>query len=152
MKYLLFCLFFISIQTSAQHSLVKKSYFIVQMSAGYAIQPKVFNLTTQFGYKYENLYVSTNLVTRLSRNATLPFMFINNIGYNIGSFQPFISYGYHFIGKEAEQRFRNTPDQFLNGWRPGYGISYYYPLKPISFTIQQQGDQTLLSLGIYQSF
>lgn len=138
-------------ESKDQELQMKQSYAVGQISTGYSFQNENLNLSPQFGYRYYNIYVSTALSIPLTYEPNVPELFINSIGYNIGSLQPFISYSYHTIGKEKESRYKSTLKEFNNGWKFGYGITYYYPSLPISLTLQQQGKETLLSVGMYRA-
>ena len=146
-------LIFASFSTKAQGSdLDKQTFALAQFNAGYSIQAKAPTFGVGFGVRTGNVYLSFDDLIAISRNALIPKIFKINAGYNIGSFQPFISCGYQTIGAEAEAYFKDTPDQFLNGFRLGYGVSYYFKQFPLCITLQQQGKQTNLSTGFYKTF
>lgn len=130
------------------HDTQKTRYGVAAISAGYTLEAGV-TASAQAGYRAYNFYLNAGMAVTLTRNATTPVVFPISLGYNIGSIQPFISYCYQTIGAEAEQRFRDTPDQFLNGWRLGGGVSYYFKSTPLAITVQQQGKQVSFSLTRY---
>lgn len=126
-----------------------QNYVIFGISAGYT-QSVAPTLAAQLGLRSGDLYISANFIKKISSGRTSPIIVLPiSVGYNIGSFQPFVSYGYQTIGKEAETLYEGTPQQFTNGWKPGFGLSYYYPLYPVYVTIQRQGKLNNISIGIY---
>lgn len=142
----------ITISVMAQNNDNKNTYPVLALDAGYSVRAKAPSVQLQFGVRTGDVYFSLNEIIAVSRNAVTPKIFAVNAGYNIGSVQPFISAGYQSIGAEAEARFRDTPDEFTNGFRVGYGVSYYFKKFPLSITLQQQGKETIFSAGMYKSF
>lgn len=126
----------------------KQTYAVAGFNAGYS---KYVTAGVELGLKTGNVYFSLNQIISLTSNATVPKVFTANAGYNIGSLQPFISYGYQTIGGEREQLFKGTSDEFKNGFRLGGGMKYYFKNFPLSITAQRQGKQNNLSLGIYKT-
>lgn len=130
----------------------KTNYAVFSADLGYTTNIKDMTGGLHLGYRFKNVFVSSGMIIRIGQNAVAPLIFPFNLGYNIGSFQPFISYSYESIGREAETRFKGTPNEFRNGFRPGAGLSYYFKTMPISLTAQRLGKQNNISIGIYQSF
>lgn len=131
---------------------VHLSYFVLGANTGFNFKINRPNAALNVGYRLYNFYASANMVVTTSFNSTNPIIFPFTLGYNIGSIQPFFSYSYQTIGAEAEQRFKGTPNEFINGWRTGFGLSYYFRNFPLSITAQRQGKINSLSVGVYKSF
>lgn len=143
-------LIFFSVYCKAQGSNIdKKTFSLVQMGIGYSVS-KAITGNVQFGVRTGNIYLSADELIAISENVLIPKIFKINAGYNIRSFQPFVSCGYQTIGAENEAYFKNTPQQFLNGFRFGYGISYYFKILPLSITITEQGKETNLIIAFYK--
>jgi hypothetical protein len=130
----------------------KDNYLVLAGNVGYTFNINSVTGALQLGYRIKDFYISANMIVKVTQNALAPIIFPFNVGYNIKGLQPFISYGFQTIGIEAETRFKNTKDEFINGWRVGGGVSYYFRQFPLSITIQQQGKQQNLSVGIYKAF
>lgn len=127
-------------------------YFVFGANTGFNFKIDRPQAQILLGYRIQNFYLSANMIVTTSFNATNPIVFPFNLGYNIGAFQPFISYGWESVGAEAEQRFKGTPNEFINGWKPGYGLSFYFKQFPLSITAQRTGKINSLSVGVYKSF
>lgn len=124
------------------------TYIVGAMNVGYTLKPAAPTLGLQFGIRMENIYLSTGMTVSMKSVTQLSLPF--TLGYNIGPVQPFISYSDQTIGTEREAALKGTPDAFVNGWRWGYGLSYYSKkIKHLSVTLQRQGKQTNFSLGMY---
>lgn len=127
----------------------KQTFTVAGFNAGYS---KNITAGLSLGVRTGNVYLSVAQIISLTSDATTPKIFTGNVGYNIGSLQPFVSYGYQTIGKEREQFFKGTSDEFLNAWRLGYGLSYYFRNAPVSVTVQRQGKVNNIGVGMYKSF
>ncbi len=125
----------------------KNTYAVLGFNAGYS---KYITGGLELGLRTGNVYFSVNQIISLTSNGTIPKIFTANAGYNIGGFQPFISYGLQTIGAEREQYFHGTQDEFNNGFRFGGGLKYYFKELPLSITAQRTGKINNLSLGIYK--
>jgi hypothetical protein len=140
-----------NLKCTAQINHDKHNYAVFGCNVGYNAKVERPEAGAQLGYRLKNFYLSSNMIVTTSFNALSPVLFPFNLGYNIGSFQPFISYGYHLIGKEAETRFKGNPDA-ISAWKPGFGLSFYFKQFPLSITIQRQGKINIASIGCYKSF
>lgn len=128
----------------------KTSYPVIGFSTGYSLSNGV-NAGLQFGYRADNLYLNGDMIIPLTSSVFAPKIFTGSIGYNNGSFQGFISCGYHTIGGESEQYYKGTENEFINGFRFGGGIRYYPKTIPLSFTAQRQGKENILSVTLYKA-
>lgn len=126
----------------------KQTYAVAGFSAGYS---KYVTAGLQFGVRTGNIYISIDQLISVTSNATTPKIFKANAGYNFGSLQPFVSYSYQTIGAESEQYYKGTPDEFINGFRVGYGLSYYFKNFPLSITAQRQGKVNNINVGMYKA-
>lgn len=129
----------------------KTNYPVVGFSTGYNVSHKSLNGGLHFGYKANKIYLSGDMFVPLARSVFVPFILTTNVGVNLSQFQPFISYGYSTIGRESEQLFKGTQDEFVNGFRFGYGIRYYLRPFPLALNVQKQGKEFVSSLTIYKS-
>ncbi len=129
----------------------KTNYPVVGFSSGYNFTHKSLNTGLHFGYKLDKIYLSSDMIIPLTRSVFVPFIFTVNGGVNISQFQPFVSINYSTIGGEAEQLFKGTQDQFINGFKFGYGIRYYPLSVPLCLTIQKQGKEVIASLTLYKA-
>lgn len=131
---------------------VHTSYFVFGANVGFNFKIDRPNAAINLGYRFYNIYASANMIVTTSFNATNPIVFPFTLGYNIGSFQPFISDSYETVGAEAQQRFQDSPNAFKNGFKPGFGLTYYFINFPLSITAQRTGKINSLSVGVYKSF
>lgn len=129
----------------------KKSCPVIGFSSGYSITHKSLNAGLQFGYRVDKLYLSGDMIIPLTTNVFVPRIFAVNLGVNLSQFQPFISVNYSTIGEESEQLFKGTKNEFINGFRFGYGIRFYPLSVPLNFTVQKQGKEFITSLSIYKA-
>lgn len=128
------------------------NYTVFGVETGYNFNVNRPIIGAKLGYRYENVFVSASMMITTTFNAAAPFVFPMSVGYNIGSFQPFLSYSAQIIGKEAASRLKEEGIIFKDGWRPGAGITYFMKSIPLSFTIQRQGKINSLVIGCYVSF
>lgn len=126
----------------------KESFAVVGFNAGYS---KHVEAGLQFGYRFKNIYVSINQYIPVTSSSLAPKKHNASVGYNIGSFQAHLSYGYHFIGKVTEQYFRGTKDEYISGCKFGYGLSFYTVKYPINLTLQRTGKEFIASLTLYKT-
>lgn len=148
----LILIFLSSYTTKAQNIYEDKTNYVVMgFHAGYDFKISSPIAGLQVGYKLGNVFTSLNTLIPVTSNALSPKMIIANCGYNIGSFQPFVSYGYHFIGKVTEAYFRHTVDAYTSGFHFGLGVSYYPVNLPLQFSIQKQGKEIISSLTLYKA-
>lgn len=139
-------LLLLATQSFAQMTREEKStYAVAGFNAGYS---KYATAGLELGVRTGNVYLSARQIISITSDATVPKIFTANAGYNIGSIQPFVSYGWQTIGKEKEQLFK---DEFINGFRIGYGVSYYFKNFPLSITAQRQGKVNNIGIGIYKA-
>lgn len=154
MKKLIFMLLIISSYSSKAQLTIdetKNSYPVVGFSTGYSLTHSVLNAGLQFGYKADLLYLSGDMIIPLTSSAFVPKIFTVNLGVNVSQFQPFISTSYQSIGAESELYYKGTDNEFMSGFRFGYGIRYYPLFIPICFNIQRQGKEFITSLTIYKA-
>lgn len=129
----------------------RNTYVVAGFNAGYSLTAGKPTAGLQLGLRAGNVYLSVNQILPLTSSSIAPKIFSANAGYNIGGLQPFITYSYQSIGKESEQYFKNTVYAFTSGWRPGFGVSYYFSNLPLCMTIQRLGKQNNCGLSIYQA-
>lgn len=124
----------------------KPNYVFLKFQTGYMYK-QAFSGGMELGYRFNDFFVSTSAIIPATRKALAPKIFPVSIGRKIGQFEPFISYSIQTIGAEAEATFKGTPNEFINGWRVGYGLSYYFTNAPAEIKVQRQGKQTIASIG-----
>lgn len=142
-------LLLLTVQSYAQMTTEdKQTYAVAGFNAGYS---RYVTGGLQLGVRTGNIYLSVDQLISITSAATVPKIIKANAGYNIGSLQPFVSYSYQTIGSTAEQYFKGTSDEFINGFRVGYGISYYFKNFPLSVTVQRQGKVNNIGIGMYKA-
>lgn len=130
----------------------KTNFAVASFHAGYSLKYNKPVTGVSFGYRLNNIYASLGTLIAVSSDATVPKIVNSSIGYNIGQFQPFFSYLYQTIGKNAEAYFHGSNDEFSNGFKTGFGLSYYLQSAPICFTVGKYGKDINTGISIYKSF
>lgn len=129
----------------------KTNYTVIGFHAGYDFKISAPIAGIQIGYKLGNVYTSFNTIIPVTSNSLAPMMFVGNLGLNVGSFQPFVSYGSHSISKVTEAYFSHTTDAYKSGFHFGLGVSYYPVTIPLCFTLQRTGKETIFNLTLYKA-
>lgn len=95
------------------------------------------------GYRFGNNYFGADTHIYFTNQRNVPVEVGLHYGYNIGSFQPFITTGYYTCGGEAVRE-----KEGIQGFNVGGGISYKLRNSPLKFTTGTTGNNIYLSVGL----
>ena len=96
------------------------------------------------GYKFDHNYFGADshiYFTKRQRN--IPVEIDLHYGYNIGSFQPFVTAGFYTCGGEAVHN-----NEGVQGIAFGAGLSYFFEKLPLKFTTGITGNNIYSSISI----
>ena len=130
----------------------KDNYIVVGINGGYLTNAKKFSGELNAGGRMGDIYFAFYDVIPISFDALTPKVFGSQLGYDIGQFQVSVLYSYFTVGKEAEARLKGTDQEYKNGWKFGYGGSFYFKKFPIVLNYKRLDKNDCFSTGIYVTF
>lgn len=99
------------------------------------------------GYRFNNHYIGLETHLAIGNNRSTPQGISGIYGYNIGSFQPYISYGFYTCGGEAIKEGEGT-----QGFNGGFGLSYFPQSIGFRFSIGLDGLESISNLKNYKHY
>jgi hypothetical protein len=140
-------LILLSVSLKAQRfQMDRKTGVAAGISGGYSSKNcTIGNLSLGWMFKKQN-HVSINLqVLGKIDAADIPVIGEARFGHSFGAVELYGGLGYHYASSDGE-KFIND---YVNGWKPGYGIIFKFPQTPFTVSAAMSGKIFSIQAGIF---